>query len=319
MLRKLILHCPLCPGDVMTMTVAVRSLHDRYPGQFLTDVRTPIPDIWRNNPHVTPIADDDPDAERIDLHYPQINRSNEEPHNFIRCYAEFLGEKLGLPLTPTVNKPCLYLTDEERGWMTMPQQHFTELRRLPYGVLVAGAKCDYTCKRWPVHYFQEVVNRTTGLIQWVQVGDTEHAHAPLDNCINLLGQTDHQKFHRLVSHASIGLGPVTYLMHVCAAFDVPYIYLAGGREPVQWLAYPKQHTLHTIGALPCCRDAACWRSRVVSIGDGDEKDEMLCERPVILGHMAPAVAQCMAMIEPDDVIRIVRRYAAAIHRPRQRE
>lgn len=306
-MKKLILACSLCPGDIMTMTIAVESLHGTYPGQFLTDVRTPVPDIWLNNPHITPIADDDQDAERIEMHYPQINRSNQTLINFAECYTQFLGEQIKRPLHATVNRPRLYLGDDEASWMTMIQEHWTGGKKTPYGIIVAGTKCDYTIKQWPVEYYQEVVNRTRGSVQWVQIGETneKHNHTRLTGCISLLGETTHRMLHRLVYHAAVGVGPVTYLMHLCAAFEKPYIYLAGGREPVTFINYPKMHTLHTIGALPCCRDNACWRSRVVAVHDGDQKDKSLCDHP-ILGLVAP-VAKCMAMIEPDEVIRIVKR------------
>jgi hypothetical protein len=82
----------------MTMTVAVQSLHETYPGQYVTDIRTPCPDIWQHNPWITPIPDNDPEATRIQMEYPQINRSNQTPINVVSCYTEFLGEKLGRPL-----------------------------------------------------------------------------------------------------------------------------------------------------------------------------------------------------------------------------
>lgn len=305
--RKLILASPLCPGDLLTLTIAVESLHATYPGQYVTDVRTCCPDIWLNNPHLTPIADDDPDALRIEMEYPQINRSNQTLINFASCYTEFLGEKLGRPLQATVNRPHLYLTEQEQGWLTMVQEHFTHGRKTPYGVLVAGSKCDYTIKQWPVEYYQEVVDRTLGMLQWVQIGESGHNHHRLQRCISVLGETSHRMLHRLIFHSSIGLGPVTYLMHLCAAFQKPYVYLAGGREPVTWLNYPQMHTLHTIGAIDCCRHNACWKSRVVPLGDGDPKDHQLCEHPVI-GPLIP-VAKCMAMIQPDEVVRIIQRYA----------
>lgn len=307
---KLILVTRLCPGDVLTLTTAVESLHATYPGEYVTDVRTPIPEIWDGNPWITPIADDDPDATVIQMEYPQIHRSNQTPINFVSCYTEYLGEQIKRPLHATTHKPFIYLSDEEKSWVTLPQQHFHHGKRVPYGVLSAGTKCDYTAKQWPVEYFQEVIDRTVGLIQWVQIGESGHNHHRLDRCISLLGETTHRQLHRLVYHAHLGLGPVTYLLHLCAAFEVPYVYLAGGREPVTWINYPKQHTLHTIGALPCCADNGCWRSRVVPLGDGEPSDGSLCDLPVV-GLKTP-VAKCMAMIEPDDVIRIVRRYAGVV-------
>lgn len=51
--RNLILQCRLSPGDVLTLTAAVESLHATYPGQYVTDVRTPTPAIWEYNPRIT--------------------------------------------------------------------------------------------------------------------------------------------------------------------------------------------------------------------------------------------------------------------------
>ena len=57
-MQKLILRSNLCPGDILTMTAAVESLHLTYPDQYATDVRTPAREIWTHNPRITAIADD---------------------------------------------------------------------------------------------------------------------------------------------------------------------------------------------------------------------------------------------------------------------
>ncbi len=121
--------------------------------------------------------------------------------------------------------------------------------------------------------------------------------------MNLVGRTDVRRLVVLASRAQGGLGPITLLQHLCAAFEKPYVALVGSREPVQWVQYPLQTTLHTLGKLPCCRTRACWRSRVVPLGDGNEHDGSLCERP-ILGMIRPA-GKCMTMIRPADVIRAI--------------
>ena len=124
--------------------------------------------------------------------------------------------------------------------------------------------------------------------------------------INLVGQTDVRQLVRLSYHAQGGLGPVTFIQHLFAAFEKPYVALLGGREPVSWVQYPLQTTLHTLGKLPCCRTRSCWRSRVVPLGDGAEQDGSLCEAPV-LGMQRP-VGRCMAAITPADVVRAISAY-----------
>ena len=89
--RKLIIDHYLCPGDVVVMSAAIRDLHLCYPGRFITDVRTACPDIWLNNPYITPLNEDDPDVEYIRLRYPAINRTNTRPGHFVTGYVDVLN------------------------------------------------------------------------------------------------------------------------------------------------------------------------------------------------------------------------------------
>src|SRR5260221_4546129 len=72
--RKLILRNHQSPGDIVMLTAAVRDLHRTFPGQFLTDVRTSCSAFWENNPHLTPLNDDDPAVELLHCDYPLIHR-----------------------------------------------------------------------------------------------------------------------------------------------------------------------------------------------------------------------------------------------------
>lgn len=298
--KRVILSCPLSPGDIATMTAAVHSLHERYPNQFVVDVRTPVPAIWEHNPGITPLAEAD---QTIEMHYPAVDKCNSRSAPFLAGYTEYLGDMLGVTLRLSTNRPHLYLSDEERGWLNQVAE---KGHGGPFWLVSSGVKSDYTAKQWPVEFYQQVVEQTKGVIQWVQVGAEEHDHVPLDGVINLIGQTDPRQLIRLAYHASGGLGPVTYLQHLCAAWEKPYVCLLGGREPAVWTQYPRQHTLHTIGALDCCRTGACWRSRVVKRNDGEKSDQSLCEKPVLVGKRP--VGRCMQMITPADVVSVLRRY-----------
>ena len=80
---KLILQNSQAPGDILMLTAAVRDLHRCHPGKFLTDVRTPFPDLWRYNLYLTPLSDEDATAERLHCHNPLIHRNNKEPVHFL--------------------------------------------------------------------------------------------------------------------------------------------------------------------------------------------------------------------------------------------
>ena len=42
------------------VTAAVRELHRADPGKYQTDVRTPAPHLWENNPFLTTIDESEP-------------------------------------------------------------------------------------------------------------------------------------------------------------------------------------------------------------------------------------------------------------------
>ncbi len=302
------LKCGMPPGDILTLTVAIESLHATYPGQYLTAVDTPAGEIWANNPHISDLQEDD--CEVLEMQYETVvNRSGQCNIPFLSGYTEDLGEKLGVPLRLTTNRPHLYLSDEEKGWSNQVHDVFSELegRQVPFWLLSAGVKACYPAKQWPLEYFQEVVDQTAGEIMWVQVGSLEDDHVRIEGALDLIGRTDHRQLIRLAYHAEGGLGGVSYLQHLMAAWEESYLCLLGGREANTWVQYPLQHTFHSIGSLPCCRDNGCWKSRIVKRGDGDEKDNSLCRLPV-LGMTRP-VGRCMAKIKPEEVLTLLRRVA----------
>ena len=67
--------------------------------------------------------------------------------------------------------------------------------------------------------------------------------------------------------------------------------------------------LETNGALPCCDQGGCWKSRCQTVGDGDEKDAAanLCIFPVRL-QPDLQIPRCMDLITADDVIRAIELY-----------
>jgi ADP-heptose:LPS heptosyltransferase len=295
----------LSPGDVLVMSAAIESLHQTYPGKYLTDVDTSANAIYESNPHVVRLDRSDPAARTIQMHYPLIHESDLRAVHFLQGYIEFLGKELGVPLKATVNRPALYLSDQEKSWVNQVQ----EITRKPtrFWLVNAGTKSDFTAKAWGHHNYQEVVDRLRGRIQFVQVGEAGHRHRALDGVIDLIGKTDTRQFIRLCWHAQGGLGPSTFLQHICAAFNKPYVCLLGGREPLPWVHYPTQTTLSTLGTLSCCKDKACWRSRVVALGDGDSKDrpDQLCEQPVFGEEPIP---RCLALISPQRVVEAIEGY-----------
>lgn len=310
MKRRLILRNHLSPGDLVMLTAAVRDLHRLHPGKFLTDVRTSCPELWEHNPHLTPLREGARGVEEIECHYPLIDRSNEQPYHCLHGFADFLSTRLGVAVRPTQFRGDIHLSDDERRWKSTV--HELAGRDLPFWIINAGGKFDFTIKWWDWRRYQQVADHFRGKILFVQVGEIGHYHPPLRGVVDLRGRLDLRQLVRLTHHAQGVLCGVTALMHLAAAVPVRVdrpraraaVIVAGGREPTHWEAYPHHQFIHTIGALPCCLEGGCWRARTRVIGDGEPGDapDQLCLR------VKNRLPRCMDMITPQEVIRRIESY-----------
>lgn len=311
-MKKLILRNFQSPGDIVMLTAAVRDLHAAYPGEFATDVRTPCPALWENNPYLTPLREQERDVQLIDCHYPLIHQSNHAPYHFLHGFIDYLNQRLGLAIRPTRFCGDVHLSVREKSWISQVEEQVH--RTVPFWIVVGGGKRDFTIKWWAHDRYQAVIDHFDGKIQFVQVGERGHEHPPLANTIDLRGKTDLRQLIRLVHHAQGVLCPVTLVMHLAAAVEVrsgmpknrPCVVIAGGREPPHWEAYPHHQFLHRAGALRCCDDGGCWKSRVRPLGDrapGDRADQLCVD---VVGNLP----HCMDLIRADDAIRAIELYFA---------
>ncbi len=121
-MRKLILSNHQYPGDIVMLTAAVRDLHRRYPGGFLTDVRTPCSDLWQNTPHITALNASAEGVELINCEYPLIDRSNQEPWHFLHGFVDFLNRRLDLQIALTEFRGDIHISALEKSWMSHVQE-----------------------------------------------------------------------------------------------------------------------------------------------------------------------------------------------------
>jgi len=273
-------------------------------------VRTGSPELWEQNPYITPLDVNDPDVRVLECHYPLIQFSNHRPVHFLQGFIENLNVSLGLEIKLTQFRGDIRLADSEKT-RPSPVEQITG-SALPYWIIVAGGKFDYTIKWWHFRRWQAVVDQFRGKILFAQVGENHHYHPALNGVLDLRGKTSLRELIRLVYHAQGVLCPVTLAMHLAAAVESksdgpssrPCVVVAGGREPPNWEAYPGHQFIHTIGMLPCCAEGGCWRSRSVPLGDGDEKDQPhhLCV------DVVENLPRCMHLITPERVGQAVGLY-----------
>ncbi|HEX2722800.1 MAG TPA: hypothetical protein VHM24_07775, partial [Gemmatimonadaceae bacterium] len=245
-----------------------------------------------------------------------IHVSNTTPYHFLHGFIDYLNDQLGLRIKPTEFRGDIYLSDTERTWFKQVEAAAGETT--PFWLLVSGGKTDFTIKWWEHQRYQQVVDHFRGRIEFVQVGEGGHVHPPLDGVVDLRGQTSLRQLVRLVYHSQGVVSPVSLLMHLAAAVEVkpgmpqnrPCVVVAGGREPPHFTAYPHHQFIHTVGALKCCDNGGCWKSRTVPLGDGDEKDnpDQLCVDPVVSEVSKRFLPRCMDMISAEEVIRRIEMY-----------
>lgn len=296
-LIPLLLKTDQAPGDAVAMTAAIYSLHRAHPRRYITAVESPYPEVFAHNPDVVGSIHV-PGAMPLHMHYPAIHQSNERGIHFMQGWCEHLGNALGVNVPLLTNRPHLYFTDP-----TPPVED--------YWLICSGGKQDFTNKLWGQRNYQEVVNRLQGSVKFVQVGDNIRHHPKLRGVDDMVGLTSLRGLFDLARQARGVLCGVSLLMHVAAALERPAIIIAGGREPVQWNSYPLQHYVHTVGSLPCRSTqgragVACWRGRVLPLGDVASLDRDLCERPIVTG--GSTIPECMHMISPAHIVDLILRY-----------
>ena len=280
------------PGDILTFTRAVADLKLSYP-DWQVDVRTPCPEIFENNPHLTPLDEDDPSVDVFDITYDDIHISGWNGLHFTDAFRHDIERKLGVKIEKTGIKPELWLSDEEKGWINQVEFEFDY--HGPFWLLNAGHKPDNELKQY--HRWQEVVdlfnNEFRGSVRLVQIGHREHIHPQLNGVYSLVGRTDLRQLIRLCWWAHGTLGPISFQFVMAAAFEKPHVVVAGGKEGVRWHIYPHGRYLHTNGALECCKWDGCWLGGKVT----DCKD-------LLPGN----IPRCFELITPRMIVDAVKMY-----------
>jgi len=321
--HKLILKHRWALGDTVLMTALVRDIHRAYPNTYDIQVETNWTPIWWNNPYVCKFPSTTiPRPSQVEVSWrdgilwngrARYGKKRELKHILAWYHYDF-ERKTGIHVPVTDPRPELWLTQEEKRRIIQGR----------YWVIVSGGKMDITNKHWHAERYQEVVNRLKGYgLSFVQCGAThdKHYHPPMDNVLNMVGQTDNVRdFFNIVMHSEGVICPVTGAMHIAAAFDKPCVVLSGGREEpwFEWYgngfgtfgekAKPVKvphKFLHTLGQLYCCDVQGCWKKRTVPVEPSDlqKGKKNLCKEPVRGPNQS--VAKCMDMITVDHVVEAI--------------
>ena len=315
--RRIVLINTRAPGDLAVLTALVRDIALTYPGQYEIDVDTTAKDIWRNNPHLTPLRNGkawQKDIEYVKIQYGRgLRDQNHETVHFLAYFHRDFERQCKIKVPLTLPYPDLHLNEQERN---------TRIVEGRYWVVINGGKSDFTAKVWRSRNMQTVVDRLRGHgLGVVQAGASEagHWHLPLRGVLDLVGRTSLRDFMRLLYQADGVITMNSVAMHLAAGLHRPCVVIAGGREAWWWCAYVPENTglggtevaqrllvpqrfLHTIGLLECSRVRGCWKNKVVPL----HNDKSICKHPVL--HPDQPVPQCLDLVTPDHVLTAVLSY-----------
>ena len=317
MAKKILITNYQCPGDVCMLAYAMKALHESHPNDFEIGYQGSFSSIFKYSNYIKPIKKSQKDVQIIKPEYPSIHKSNQYPVRFVNSFVEDLENELDVKINPIEFAGWIDIGEEEKYWYSAVRQIIAA--DVPYWIINAGYKKDFTAKQWEFTRYQKIVEMFPN-ITFVQIGHKDHIHPELvgKNLINMVGKTDDRELIRLVYNSFGVISPVS-LPFVLSYAIPPHprfkrksracITIAGGREPNHWQQGPNQQFLHTCGMLDCCDLGGCWKSRVEPLGDGDSKDleQNLCNYPTTT-KSNQVIAKCMDMISVEDVAIHIKRY-----------
>jgi len=280
-------------GDTITMTAAVRDFKKAFP-ETRVGVMTSSRTLWKHNPYVDLDFLDREDCV-VDIGPGYLtNKSNQWDTHMINSYRLSMEQNLGLRIPPGESIPDLWMTEEE---IREP------IVQGPYWIITVGGEPNWPAKMYPIDWWQEVVDRLQGVVQFVQLQLASDPYPRLKNVIDLVGKTEDpdtgvRDLLNLFYHAQGSVGLVSMQMHMAAAFGIPCVVVAAAREPSWFTHYLGHQYLSTEGTLPCSiekgRTKACWKCGMDSCRE-KRQDEGMGVDP------DDPIPPCVALIRPSMV------------------
>jgi ADP-heptose:LPS heptosyltransferase len=270
----------MAPGDIMCLTAVAKNIKLAYGNSILIDVRSAYDTIFVNNPFVQRIMDvHNGDFQQVDFH--RYLRTTD----YMTAWHMDGEDKFKIKIPIVQKLPELYLSPEEkRPFPDLPSD---------YLVCMNGHKQDTTTKHY-THY-REVIEQLN--IPVVLVGRKDHVYQEIPTAINWIGKTDNLRtLFRLIHNSRGCFGGITSLLHFSAALDRPYVALWGGREPRDYINYPK--LLKIYGSCP---HSPCWSLFTQKNDDYTHPKEspykIYCDMPHKDGY-----ASCLSNLDPNYVV-----------------
>ncbi|MDB4947864.1 MAG: hypothetical protein JWM27_513 [Gemmatimonadetes bacterium] len=239
------------PGDDLLLTPVLRAMDAERAGPLW--VMSAHASLFAGNPHVAATLPFDDGlaralsalgVRRLRLRYhdylPSQDRSLAPDDHIVRLMALRAGVRGPVDVAPEV-----FLTEAEiEAGRIAPRQVAIQSTALGAGMAIRN-------KEWFPERFQQVVDRLSGGVQFVQLGLA--SDPPLAGAVDLRGRTTLREAGAVLANSTAFVGLVGFLMHMARAVRTPSVIVYGGREHPSQSGYAENPNL--CSPVPC---SPCW-------------------------------------------------------------
>lgn len=235
-------------GDFICTTSFFKDFSEQYPNKniyvtinwfYVENYYSRFLDVFKTNKYVKIWNGEDIDiiVKYKNVQYLQASKFSND-YNMGAGLYKFFYEQTGINVEKRTNGTVLCLTDEEKSNIIL--NTFNIPTDKPIGIINFGVNINYnSCKLQDIEKLQNIIDKTSHKICWVQVGqDFCYQNFKLNNCINLINQTNIRELFSLIYHAQYIVCPLTSIIHVSAMNEYKHIkqifVLAGTRQNINW-------------------------------------------------------------------------------------
>lgn len=155
--------------------------------------------------------------------------------------------------------------------------------------IVLNGDASVFTKKYP--HWQKVVDGLKDRRIIAVGGNSRHHESTIHGIESYVNKTNYLEFVNIIRYSKGLICGITGAMHIAAAWDIPTVVVATGKEDPIISMYPGCRYISPIGELDCCLKDGCYFY-----------DRLQCL------NVIDDYPKCMSLIDPDKVIQLVRSY-----------
>ncbi|MBI9061386.1 MAG: glycosyltransferase family 9 protein [Marinilabiliaceae bacterium] len=237
-------------GDNLFLSTLAHEIKKRNPHSVI-HVITGLPVLFNRNPNVDFVS---PEPQKPTPHMGKYLLHYESAFPWKRNILHYCLDQVGIKdVSDQELKTYIYPDDSDYNYIDQLLGHLKS-ERIIVITTIAGPRSDK--KNWPIEYWKELSARLLddgnvivkiGL-HYDGIEDISFSHPKF---LDLTGKISIHQSAALMSCAHLSICPVTGVLHLAAAFDLPSLAIVGGSEP--GIATQFSHG-HYIENRPACAD-----------------------------------------------------------------